>query len=115
MESLLLLALLVAPIAMLTVAVRVRRAREAGGSHATSADRVSRPWDKQLRNGMLLGIGGVLLLGSGLFAYSRAAGTSLAPLFALPVIAGLVLTLAGYRTWMRGVSSVPDDENRSNA
>ena len=111
MESLLLLALLVAPIAMLAVAVRVRRAREAGG-HATSGDRVSRPWDKQLRNGMLLGIGGVLLLGSGLFAYSRAAGTSAAPLFALPVIAGVVLSLTGYRTWMRGVASVPDDAPR---
>lgn len=107
MESLLLLALLIAPIAMLAVAVRVRRARESGG-HATSVDRISRPWDKQLRNGMLLGIGGVLLLGSGLFAYSRAAGTSAAPFFALPVIAGIVMALAGYRTWMRGVASIPD-------
>ena len=106
-ERVVLVLLLAAPFAMLLVATRLRRAREAGGG--TGAHGLARPWDKSLRNGMLLAIGGFLLAGSGLFAFSRAAASPLAPLFGAPVILGVVLLVAGYRTWMRGVAQVPDD------
>lgn len=101
MESLALVVLLLSPIAMLAFAIRAKRARASGAA--------MKPWDKSFRNGMLLGLGGLLLGGSGLYAYSRAAGTSAAPLFGAPVIIGVVLLVAGYRTWMRGVSQVPDE------
>lgn len=100
-ENIALIALLLSPIAMLLIAIRAKRARESGTQ--------MKPWDKSFRNGMLLGLGGLLLGGSGVFAYSRAAGTSAAPLFGVPVVVGVVLLVAGYRTWMRGVSQVPDE------
>ena len=100
-ENLALIALLLSPIAMLLLAIRAKRSRASGTA--------MKPWDKSFRNGMLLSLGGVLLGGSGLYAYARAAGTSSAPLFGVPVVLGVVLLIAGYRTWMRGVSQVPDD------
>jgi hypothetical protein len=100
-ENAVLVLLLLSPIAMIAYAIRMKRARAAG--------LVMKPWDKSFRNGMLLSLGGVLLGGSGLYAYAKAAGTRSAPLFGLPVVLGVVLLVAGYRTWMRGVSQVPDE------
>lgn len=100
-ESVVLVALLLSPIAMVAFAIRMKRARAAGT--------VMKPWDKSFRNGMLLSLGGVLVGGSGLYAYANAAGTRAAPLFGVPVVLGVVLVVAGYRTWMRGVSQVPDE------
>lgn len=102
MERLFLIGLLAAPFAMLFAAIRMRRARERGAA--------ARPWDRSLRNGLLLGLLGGLLLVSGLAAYARAAGSGLAPLFAVPVIAGVVLAVSGYRTWMGAVEAIPDDQ-----
>lgn len=101
-ENVLLVLLLAAPVAMIAVAMRLK---SRGRGKYTKMN----PWDKSFRNGMLLALGGVLLTISGLYAYSRAAGTSAAPVFALPVIAGVVLVVAGYRTWMRGVAQIPDE------
>lgn len=100
-ENVLLGLLLAAPVAMIAVAMRVKRIR--------GMRTAMKPWDKSFRNGMFFGFGGALLTISGLYAYSRAAGTGAAPLFALPVIAGVVLLVAGYRTWMRGIAQIPDE------
>lgn len=97
-EKILLVALMLSPIAMIAIAMGLKR----------SATRM-KPWDKSFRTGMLLAFGGVILGGSGLYAYANAAGTRAAPLFGLPVVLGVVLVVAGYRTWMRGVAQVPDE------
>lgn len=100
-ENVALVLLLLSPMAMLAFAIRAKRARASGTA--------MKPWDKSFRNGMLLSLGGLLLGGSGLYAYSRVAGTRAAALFGVPVVLGVVLLIAGYRTWMRGVSQVPDE------
>lgn len=99
-ENVALVLLLLSPIAMLAFAIRAKRVRASGTA--------MRSWDRSFRNGMLLSLGGLLLGGSGLYAYSRAAGTSAAALFGVPVVLGVVLLVAGYRTWMRGVSQIPE-------
>jgi uncharacterized membrane protein HdeD (DUF308 family) len=95
MESLLLGGLLVAPFALLFAASRLRKAREAGVN----------PWDKSLRNGMLLAVAGFLLVPAGLVAFAN----SRRPLFAIPVVVGVVLLARGYRVWMSAVARIPDD------
>ena len=112
MESFALLGLLVLPIVMLVVATRLRKAREIA-LDATGAPRpvssTSKPWDRGMRNAMLVGLTGALLGLAGLYAYAVAAGTRLAPLFGLPVVLGVVLLSASYRRWMRAVAQIPDE------
>jgi hypothetical protein len=111
-ETVLLGALLVAPILMLLAATRVRRAREARAATdgvKRPAFSTAKPWDKSMRNAMLLACLGALLAPSGLYAFSLAAGHRGAPLFMLPVIAGVVLLARAYRVWMRGVDQIPED------
>ncbi len=106
MEAVLLFALLAAPIAFLIVATRLRRAREARGAYTGSAPRsYAKPWDKHLRNAMLLGITGGLLVPAGLYAFSLASNVA----FMVPVVIGVVLLSSAYRTWMRGVEQVPEE------
>ena len=109
-DRLLPLLLLVAPVVLLVGAVQLRRARDARGAYA-AGPRVTaaQPWDRSLRNGMLMGITGLLLVPAGLYAFSLLQSRRWAPVFMVPVIAGVVLISAGYRAWMRGVAQVPED------
>ena len=111
MENAILLLMLAAPVLLLAAAVRVRRAREARGTVAAPPARVTaaKPWDKTLRNAMLIGLTGLLLLPAGLYAFSLLSSRRWAPVFMVPVVAGVVMISMGYRTWMRGVSQVPDE------
>ena len=116
MEAVLLPVALAAPIAMLVVATRVRRAREARGAYAGASPRThAKPWDKHLRNAMLLGISGVLLVPAGLYAFALLETRRYAPVFMVPVIAGVVLLTSAYRTWMRGVAQVPEENPETAA
>lgn len=111
MEGLLLLALLVAPVAMLMMATRARKRRERALDErgvARPVSSTSKPWDKGMRNAMLFACAGALFVIGGLYAYSVAAGTRSAPLFGLPVVLGVVLITTAYRTWMNAVSRVPE-------
>ncbi len=103
------LLLLVAPVVLLFGAVQLRRARDVRGSYAGARVTASQPWDKSLRNGMLMGITGLLLVPAGLYAFSLLESRRWAPAFMVPVIVGVVLISAGYRAWMRGVAQVPED------
>lgn len=112
MESLALLGLLILPIVMLLAATRLRKAREValdarGTPRPVSS--TSKPWDKGMRNAMLIGLTGGLLVIAGLYAWSVAVHTRLAPLFGLPVVLGVVLLSASYRRWMRAVAQIPED------
>lgn len=112
MEAALLLLLLAAPVAMLLLASRLRKARERSldaSGVARPVSSTSKPWDKGMRNAMLIGLTGLLLVIAGLYAYAVAAGTRSAPLFALPIIGGVVLLARAYRIWMRAVDQVPED------
>ena len=101
LESAVLVLLLLAPFAMVGVAVRVRRARERGGDAVPV-------WDKSFRNASLVGLTGLLLLLAGTGAF-RHSSPGVRALFALPLIAGVVALVRAYRLWMRGVSQVPDE------
>lgn len=103
------LLLLVAPVALLLAAVKLRRARETRGAYMAARTTAAQPWDRNLRNGMLMGITGLLLVPAGLYAFSLLQSRRWAPAFMVPVIAGVVLVSAGYRAWMRGVAQVPED------
>jgi hypothetical protein len=112
METLALVALLAAPLLMLFAATRMRRAREQsldrrGAPRPVSS--TSKPWDRGMRNAMLLGLAGGLLVVAGIYAFSVAAGTRAAPLFGAPVVLGVVLVASSYRMWMRAVQEIPDD------
>ncbi|HVO29932.1 MAG TPA: hypothetical protein VMV18_04315 [bacterium] len=116
MEGLFLLLLLAAPLVMLLAATKLRKARERSLDErgvARPVSSTSKPWDKGMRNAMLLGLSGLLCVIAGLYAYSVAAGTRSAPLFALPVVGGVVLLARAYRLWMRAVDQVPDDAPRA--
>lgn len=108
-DRLLPLLLLAAPIVLLFGAVRLRRARDARGAYAAARVTAAQPWDRNLRNGMLMGITGLLLVPAGLYAFSLLQSRRWAPVFMVPVVAGVVLISAGYRAWMRGVEQVPED------
>ena len=101
-ESALLVLLLVAPFAMIGLAVRVRKARELAPSSTAKI------WDKSFRSAMLVGLCGMLLLLAGTGAFRHSAPAVRAA-FALPLIAGVVALVRAYRLWMRGVAQVPDD------
>ena len=112
MEGLFLLALLVTPIAMLMAATRMRKKRERALDEegvVRPVSSTSKPWDKGMRNAMLVGLTGALLMIGGVYAFSVAAGTRLAPVFGAPVVLGAVLVASAYRTWMRAVGQVPED------
>jgi hypothetical protein len=112
MEKLGLLLLLALPLVMLFAATRLRRSREQaldsrGAPRPVSS--TSRPWDRGMRNAMLVGLAGGLLVVAGIYAFSVAAGTRAAPLFGAPVVLGVVLVASSYRMWMRAVAEIPDD------
>ena len=112
MEAFVLLALLAAPVVMLLAATRLRRARERRldeNGVVRPRSSTSKSWDKGMRNAMLIGLTGALLVIAGLYAWAIAVGTRLAPVFGLPIVAGVVMLSMAYRTWMRAVSQVPDD------
>lgn len=108
-DRLLPLLLLAAPIVLLFGAVRLRRARESRASAAAARVTAAQPWDRSLRNGMLMGISGLMLVPAGVYAFSLLQSRAWAPVFMVPVVAGVVLLSAGYRAWMRGVAQVPED------
>ena len=110
-ESLALVALLAAPLVMLLAATRLRKKRE----HALDERGVERPkssttkpWDKGMRNALLLACSGALLVIAGLYAWSVAVHGRIAPLFGIPVVAGVVILSTAYRTWMRAVGEIPE-------
>ena len=101
--------MLAAPVLLIALAVRIRRAKERGGAVAVASVTTAKPWDKTLRNAMLLGLTGLLLFPAGLYAFALLSSRRWAPVFMLPVVLGIVLISMGYRTWMRGVSQVPEE------
>lgn len=104
-ETLLLIVLLAAPFALLLAATRARRAKEGETTAAFSHDRT-------IRSSTVTGVTGLLLLLAGPVAWFRAPHGLVRLVFALPIIAGVVLLVSAYRLWVRAMHEERDDGSK---